>query len=60
MNSLDLDVRRLLAHIDRISARRFLANPEPPTGFADFPDHRDDAIGRIQRAAREELNKEQP
>lgn len=34
---LDHEVARLLAHIDRNAARRFLVNPEPPTGFADFP-----------------------
>lgn len=34
--TLESEVARLLAHIDRNAARRFLADPEPPTGWADF------------------------
>ena len=52
--SLELETRRLLQHLDRIAARRFLANPEPPTGWPDFADSRSDAIGLVQREARSE------
>lgn len=52
LTSMELELARLLAHIDRNQARRFLADPEPPTGFADFADSRSDSIGLVQREAK--------
>ena len=57
LTSLELEVQRLLAHIDRNQARRFLEKPETPTGFdgwPDFEESRRDAIGIIQSEARKE------
>lgn len=59
MTSMELEVQRLLAHIGRIQARRFLKNPECPTGWGDFPENRDDAIARIQREARKQVKDKQ-